>query len=100
MPDGANSVEWPIEQTRASEAAARIFWPLGNTRVAKRLHMVMAPTLLLWGEYDRIHPRSYADRFAEGIASRTEIKIIAGGGHLAELDQPEAVADAILAWTA
>ena len=26
MPAGANSVEWPIEQTRAAEAAARIFW--------------------------------------------------------------------------
>ena len=36
-PEGANSVEWPIEQTRAAEAAARIFWPLGNTRLEKRL---------------------------------------------------------------
>ena len=33
MPDGANSIEWPIEQTRAAEAAARIFWPLGNTKL-------------------------------------------------------------------
>ena len=30
MPEGANSVEWPVEQTRAAEAAARIFWPLGE----------------------------------------------------------------------
>src|SRR5579875_618767 len=36
-PDGANSVEWPIEQTRANEAAARIFWPLGNSKLEKRL---------------------------------------------------------------
>lgn len=100
MPEGANSIEWPIEQTRASEAAARIFWPLGNTRIAKRLHMVKAPTLLLWGEHDRIHPQSYAQVFAEGIAGQTAIKIIPGAGHLAELDQPEAVANAILAWTA
>jgi pimeloyl-ACP methyl ester carboxylesterase len=26
-PEGANSIEWPIEQVRANEAAARIFWP-------------------------------------------------------------------------
>ena len=25
VPEGANSIEWPIEQTRANEAAARIF---------------------------------------------------------------------------
>ncbi len=43
VPEGANSVEWPIEQTRAVEAAARIFWPLGNTRLEKRLPLVKAP---------------------------------------------------------
>ncbi len=99
MPEGANSIEWPIEQTRASEAAARIFWPLGNTRLAKRLNLVKAPTLLMWGEHDRIHPRGYADIFAEGIAGKTEIKVIPGAGHLAELDQPDAVAQAVLEWT-
>ncbi|HEX6442234.1 MAG TPA: alpha/beta hydrolase, partial [Stellaceae bacterium] len=88
-----------IEQTRASEAAARIFWPLGNTRLEKRLPLISAPTLLLWGEEDRIVPRSYADKFAQGIAGKTEIRIIPGAGHLAELDQPDAVARAILAWT-
>jgi pimeloyl-ACP methyl ester carboxylesterase len=53
----------------------------------------------LWGEQDRIMPRSYADRFAAGIAGKTEIRVIPGAGHLAELDQPEAAAEAILAWT-
>lgn len=100
MPEGANSIEWPIEQTRASEAAARIFWPLGNTRVEKRLGRIAAPTLLLWGEHDRIMPQGYAARFAAGIAGPTETRIIAGAGHLAELDQPDTVADAILAFTA
>jgi len=100
MPEGANSIEWPIEQTRANEAAARIFWPLGNTGLAKRLHLVQAPTLLLWGDADKVMPPGYADRFARGIAGDTQTKTIAGAGHLAELDQPDAVAEAILAWTA
>jgi pimeloyl-ACP methyl ester carboxylesterase len=99
-PEGQNSPEWPIEQTRASEAAARIFWPLGNTRLEKRLPLIAAPTLLIWGEDDRIMPTSYAQRFAEGIAGRTEIAMIPGAGHLAELDKPEEVAAAILRWTA
>jgi abhydrolase domain-containing protein 6 len=99
-PEGQNSPEWPIEQTRASEAAARIFWPLGNTKLEKRLPLIEAPTLLLWGEQDRIMPRSYAERFASGISGKTEIRTIPGAGHLAELDQPDAVAAAILAWTA
>jgi abhydrolase domain-containing protein 6 len=95
-PEGANSIEWPIEQVRASEAAARIFWPLGNTRIEKRLGLIKAPTLLLWGEQDRIMPRSYADKFAKGIAGPTTIEIIAGAGHLAELDKPAETARIIL----
>lgn len=99
-PEGANSIEWPIEQIRAAEAAARIFWPLGNTRIEKRLHLINAPVLLLWGENDKIMPRSYAQIFASGISGKTETKVIAGAGHLAELDKPAEVAKAILDFTA
>jgi pimeloyl-ACP methyl ester carboxylesterase len=95
-PEGANSIEWPIEQTRANEAAARIFWPLGNTRIEKRLRLIKAPTLLIWGEQDRIMPKSYADVFARGITGPSEVRSIAGAGHLAELDKPAAVAAAVL----
>jgi abhydrolase domain-containing protein 6 len=99
VPDGANSIEWPIEQTRANEAAARIFWPLGNTKLEKRLKLIQAPTLLIWGEQDKIMPRSYAERFAKGIARKSATKVIAGAGHLAELDRPAEVAAAIIDWT-
>jgi len=61
---------------------------------------VKSPTLLIWGEQDRIFPRTYADRFAAGIAGPTRITTIAGAGHLAEIDQPDATAAAILNWTA
>ena len=99
-PEGANSPEWPIEQTRANEAAARAFWPLGNTKLDKRLALIGAPTLLIWGELDRIMPRSYASRCTAAIAGRTEFTVIPGAGHLAELDKPDEVAAAILRWTA
>jgi pimeloyl-ACP methyl ester carboxylesterase len=100
VPAGANSVEWPIEQIRASEAAARIFWPLGNTKLHKRLPMIEAPTLILWGEQDRVMPRSYADWIERSVKGKSEIQVVKDAGHLAELDQPDAVAKAILEWTA
>jgi len=98
-PPGANSVEWPIEQVRANEAAARIYWPLGDTHLARRLPLIQAPTLLVWGERDRILPPTYAVRFANGIAGKSEIRIVPDAGHLAELDRPDEVAAAALAWT-
>ncbi len=102
-PPGTNSPDslsdWAIAQTRANEAAARAFWPLGNTRLEKRLPLITAPTLLVWGAQDRILPRSYADRFAAAITGKTRITFVPEAGHLAELDQPDAVAAAILDWT-
>jgi len=94
-PEGANSAEWPIEQARALEASARIFWPLGNTGLAKRLGRIACPTLLIRGAADRVIPQSYMEAFRDGTGGETKIEIIAGAGHLAELDQPQAVADAI-----
>jgi len=72
---------------------------LGNTRIEKRLRLIKAPTLLLWGEHDRILPVAYADKFAKGIAGPTTVKIVAGAGHLAELDRPTEVAREILEFT-
>ena len=80
--------EWAIEQHRANEAAARIFWPLGNTRLERRLPLIEAPTLLLWGERDRVVPRSYAERIARAIGHGTQTRIVADAAHLAELDSP------------
>ncbi len=80
MPAGANSIEWPIEQTRAAEAAARIFWPLGNTKLERRLPLIKSPTLLLWGEKDRLIPRSYAAAIAKAMKAKTETKIIPARG--------------------
>src|SRR5262249_20131787 len=97
-PEGTNSVEWLIEQTRASEAAARLFWPLGNTRLENRLPLITASTLLLRGAADRVMPRSYASRIAAAIAGATEIATISDAGHLAELDRPDEVARAVLRW--
>src|SRR6202023_1562724 len=98
-PPGTNSPEWAIEQTRASEAAARAFWPLGNTRLEKRLPYITVPTLLIWGEADAIMPKSYAERFAAAMQEKPKLVAIPGAGHLGELDRPDDVAAAILEWT-
>lgn len=97
-PEGANSIEWPIEMVRASEAAARAFWPLGATRLEKRLGLIAAPTLLLWGEKDSVIPASYARKFATAMnGSGARIETVPDAGHLAYLDRPDAVAKAVLA---
>ena len=97
-PKGVNSVEWPIEQARAVEASARIFWPLGNTGLVKRLGRIACPTLLIRGAADRVIPQSYMETFRDGTGGDAAIQMIANAGHLAELDQPKAVAGAVRAF--
>jgi pimeloyl-ACP methyl ester carboxylesterase len=96
-PDGADANEWPIILSRANEAAARLLWPLADTRLARRLHRIHCPTLVLWGAEDKVLSPRYADRFAERIAGKTTVAIIPAAGHLADLDAPDACAEAVLA---
>lgn len=95
-PNDADPVEWPIEMTRAREASARLLWPLGDTKIAKRLHRIICPTLIVWGADDRVVPKSYAKKFADGISGPTRIVEIPNAGHLVDIDQPAAFADAVL----
>ena len=95
-PAGADPVEWQVVQARAEEAAARILWPVGDRGLAKRLHRIHAPTLLLFGSEDRVLPPSYAKRFADGLGGMVQKRTLEGAGHLLEIDAPDAAADACL----
>jgi pimeloyl-ACP methyl ester carboxylesterase len=95
-PEGADAAEWAIVTSRASEAAARLLWPLADTRLERRLHRIRCPTLLVWGAEDKVLAPSYAERFAAGIAGKTTIARIPAAGHLADLDAPGAVAEAVI----
>jgi pimeloyl-ACP methyl ester carboxylesterase len=99
-PAGEDEVEWQVGQVRALEAAARLLWPTCDRGLAKRLHRIAAPTLLLWGGEDRIVPASYAKRFADGLAGPVQVRSIAGAGHRVDLDAPEAAAEAVLGFLA
>jgi pimeloyl-ACP methyl ester carboxylesterase len=99
-PEGEDEVEWQVGQVRAMEAAARLLWPTGDRGLAGRLHRITAPTLLLWGAEDRIVPASYAKRFADGIRGETQLRSVPGAGHRADLDAPEALAEAVLSFLA
>lgn len=91
LPDGADRVEWTVQQVRAQEAAARLLWPVGDTRLARRLHRVTQPVLLVFGEQDRVLPASYRQRFQSSL-SQARLRVVAGAGHLVDLDAPPALA--------
>lgn len=98
VPEGGDEVEWPIEMQRAVVAGARLFWPLCDVGLHKRLHRISAPTLVAWGAEDRALPSAYAQRFAAGISGPVEVAVLAGAAHLVDLDAPEQLADRVLSF--
>jgi pimeloyl-ACP methyl ester carboxylesterase len=69
----------------------KFVWPIPDRGLARRIHRVSAPTLIVWGTRDGVIDPSYAEEFASRIAG-ARVERIDGAGHLPHLEQTEAVA--------
>jgi pimeloyl-ACP methyl ester carboxylesterase len=91
-----------VAQANALAMASRFLYPNGDRGLSERLYRIKAPTLLLWGESDRIVPPQHADEFKRLLTGATSVKIqrIAGAGHVMFPEQPETSVKAILEFCA
>jgi pimeloyl-ACP methyl ester carboxylesterase len=87
--------EDPAERAEAEALAtwtlgctARFWWPVPDRGLARRLHRITAPTLIVWGERDAVVPVVYAREFARRIAG-AEVEILKGGGHVLQVERRE-----------
>ncbi len=69
---------------------AKLAWqPRGyDPHLAKWLHRIDVPTLLVWGAQDKLVHPAYADDFKAQIAD-ARVELIDGAGHVPNLEQPE-----------
>jgi pimeloyl-ACP methyl ester carboxylesterase len=75
----------------AMGATGKFLWPIPDKGLKKRIHRVTAPTLVVWGNDDRIVPPVYAQEFARRIGG-ARVETIEQAGHAPHLEQPTAVA--------
>jgi pimeloyl-ACP methyl ester carboxylesterase len=73
---------WPLGCT------AKFVWPIPDKGLAKRLHRIEIPTLVVWGKQDRLVPVAYAEEFGQRIAG-SRVEVIDNCGHIPQLEQPE-----------
>jgi pimeloyl-ACP methyl ester carboxylesterase len=69
----------------------RFLWPLPDKGLARRLHRVAAPTLIIWGAEDRLIPPTYATDLAGRIPG-SRVELVAGAGHMVTMERPDEVA--------
>jgi 2-hydroxy-6-oxonona-2,4-dienedioate hydrolase len=82
LPDEASDEE-KAEAYKALSVTARLFWnPFGhNPKLAGRLRRITSPTLLLWGDDDRLIPQAYAGEWARHLRD-AQVVTLADCGHL------------------
>jgi len=66
-----------------------------NPRLADWLRRIAVPTLVLWGENDRVVPVDYGRAYA-GLIPGARFETIAHAGHQPELEQPRAFVDRVV----
>jgi pimeloyl-ACP methyl ester carboxylesterase len=82
--------EFLADGYREMTSAARVLWARPyDLKLSRWLHRLTMPTLLLWGEADRIVPVEQAPVWAQLIAG-AEVRTLPGVGHLVFDETPEA----------
>jgi len=77
-----------IDRAKSLSTAGKFLWPIPDKGLSKRIHRIVAPTLLIWGELDKIVPASYGDGFRQHITG-SRLVTIPGAGHYPMLEQSD-----------
>jgi pimeloyl-ACP methyl ester carboxylesterase len=85
-----------VAMARSWDALCLYAWRphLYNPKLKRWLHRIAVPTLLLWGESDRIVAPTYGQAYG-GLIPGSRLELIPEAGHHPELEQPEAFVERV-----
>jgi len=83
-----------VERVKRLAIASKFLWPVPDRGLNKRAYRISAPTLMVWGESDRLIPPVYAKEFTSRIKN-SRVATIKQAGHLLMYEQQAAVVKAI-----
>jgi pimeloyl-ACP methyl ester carboxylesterase len=89
LPDDPDKIPTAIAQGAWNVGCTTKFaWPIADHGLARRLHRIAVPTLILWGRDDALVPAVYAEEFATRIEG-SRVEVLDDCGHALQADQPE-----------
>ena len=85
--------QWDLNR----EMTFRIAWKpyMYSATLPHLLGGVAAPALIVWGRDDRIVPLECGERYAKALP-RARLEIVAGAGHLVDLEKPDELARLVI----
>ncbi len=86
--------QFMVRNARRLGTAGKIMFPIPNRRLSKRLYRLTAPTLIVAAANDALITEPYIEAWQAAIP-HAETASVANTGHLANLEQPEALAATI-----
>jgi pimeloyl-ACP methyl ester carboxylesterase len=93
LPDDPDQIPKAIAQTAWNIGCTTKFaWPIADHGLARRLHRISVPTLVVWGRDDALVPVAYAEEFATRIEG-SRLEVLEDCGHAMQGDQPEQLFD-------
>ena len=83
-----------VDRMQDLTAAGKFLWPIPDRGLKRRAYRINAPTLVLWGENDRIIPPIYAEDISN-LVSGSKVSVIPNSGHLLMIERAEVFAAAV-----
>ena len=99
FPDGRGDIDEEVRRYQMLRFGSFVgFRPpyFYHRALRERLFRAAMPALVMWGEHDRMVPRSHGEAYADGLPGADGVKLVAGAGHAAVLEQPEATAELVM----
>lgn len=83
-----------VERVKRLATAGKFLWPIPDRGLSKRAYRIKAPTLILWGESDKLIPPVYAKEFTSRIKG-SRLEMIKQAGHMLVYEQQAAFVKAV-----
>jgi len=84
-----------LAATWSLACVSKFTWPIPDRGLRDRLHRISSPTLLVWGDKDRLVAPVYAEDFQSGLAD-AQFKLVANAGHALIHERPAETVEAIV----
>ena len=89
------NIDYMMQVYNERATLASLAWnPHFDPKLARRLHSISCPTLIIWGENDRLIPAIYASTF-QSLIPNAQLVMLAGTGHMPMFEVHEAWAGPI-----